>query len=83
MPTPSRKTDRAVFRIVIAEDAAQALDEITRRTGMTQIAVTSRLVDWFADQPNLIQAAVLGLYPTVVPKDVVTLILERMQRGEG
>lgn len=38
----------------------------------------SRLVEWFAGQPELIQAAVMGRYPGEIEADVAKLILKKM-----
>jgi hypothetical protein len=63
-------------------EAKKRLMDISAQLGITQIALTSRLVEWFAGQPDLIQAAVLGLYPDVIKKDVATLIMQRMAEGK-
>ena len=74
---------RVVFRIQLTTDAKKRLLEISDQLGITQIAITSRLVEWFANQPDLIQAAILGLYPDVIKQDVATLILNRMAEGKS
>jgi len=51
---------RAIIRIQFDLDAKKALDELCERRGMTQIAVTSRLMKWFVLQDEAIQSAVLG-----------------------
>jgi hypothetical protein len=45
---------------------------------MTQVAATSRLVEWFCEQQDVVQAAVLGLYPEDIRSEVAQLILKRM-----
>ena len=69
---------RFVIRIELTHSAKQRLGEISDHNGMTQVAVMSRMVNWFADQPELIQAAILGRYPKEIEHDVATLILKRM-----
>jgi hypothetical protein len=54
------------------------VDQVGESTGMTQVAVLSRVVQWFAWQPETIQAAILGRYPSELQPDVITLPLERM-----
>ncbi len=71
---------RVVFRIQLTPEAKQKLLSISDQLGITQIAITSKLVEWFASQDSQIQAAVLGLYPEVIKKDVASLILEKMAR---
>lgn len=74
---------RVVFRIQLTTDAKKRLLDISDQLGITQIAVTSRIVEWFANQPDIIQAAILGLYPDMIKKDVAQLILERMAEGKN
>jgi hypothetical protein len=45
---------------------------------MTQVAVASRLMEWFAKQSDAVQAAILGQYPAEIEPDVARIILERM-----
>lgn len=71
-----------LFRIQLTTDAKKQIELLTERFGITQIALTSNLVEWFAEQPDLVRTAILGLYPQVLPDDVVKLILERIERGE-
>jgi hypothetical protein len=44
---------------------------------MTQVATTSRVIEWFAEQTDLVQAAILGLYPESIRAEVAQLILKR------
>lgn len=72
---------RAVFRIQLTSEAKKRLLDISDKLGVTQIAVTSKLTEWFAMQPETVQAAVLGLYPDVIKQDVAALILKKMAGG--
>jgi hypothetical protein len=56
-----RGAKRAIIRLQLDVSAKHALDELCELRGMTQIAVLSRLVKWFATQDEIIQAAVLSL----------------------
>lgn len=49
---------------------------------MTQVAMTSRLIEWFTGTSELIQAAVLGAYPVEIQSDIAKLILKRMAEDE-
>ena len=69
---------RIVVRLELTPGAKDRLNEISHRAGMTQLAVTSRLVEWFAGQSELIQSAVLGHYPEEIQGDVAKLILKKM-----
>lgn len=69
---------RIILRIEITPEAKHRLSEMCRKAGMTQIALMSRLVAWFARQPDMIQAAVLGQYPPEVEQEIARLILKHM-----
>lgn len=51
---------RAIMRVQLDSATKTELDDLCDKRGMTQIAVMSRLVDWFVRQDALIQAAVLS-----------------------
>lgn len=51
---------RSIMRIQLDLQAKQKLDKLCERRGMTQIAVMSRVVNWFVAQDETIQAIVLG-----------------------
>ena len=72
---------RIILRIEISPDAKDNLQGITRQSGMTQVAMLSRLVEWFANQPDIIQAAVMGHYPPEIQVDIAKLILKRLASG--
>ena len=42
---------------------------------MTQVAMMSRLVSWYARQPELIQMTVIGRYPQEVEAEARSVIL--------
>lgn len=73
---------RAVFRIQLSSEAKDRLLDMSERLGITQIAVTSKLTEWFALQPEGVQAAILGLYPDAIKQDVAKLLLQRMAAGK-
>ncbi len=73
---------RSIFRVQLTAVAKKNLLKVTEKTGITQIAVTSKLTEWFANQPDTIQAAILGLYPDAIKTDVATILLKRMKAGK-
>ena len=73
---------RVVFRIQLTTEAKKQLLDISDELGITQIAITSRLVEWFAGQPDLVQAAVLNLYPDAIKQDIARLILQRLAENK-
>jgi hypothetical protein len=74
---------RIVVRIEVSPAAKDRLGELSHRHGMTQVALTSRLIEWFTGTSDLIQAAVLGAYPEEIRADVAKLILKRMSKGDS
>ena len=75
MATPKRQ----IMRIELTPQAKNRLAATCEQRGMTQVAVASRLVEWFTNQPEMVQAAVLGQYPKEIQSDVVDIILKRMR----
>lgn len=73
---------RIIVRIELTPSAKDALNDLTDKAGMTQVALLSRLVEWFAHQSDMIQASVLGQYPSEIEADVAKLILKRMSSGK-
>jgi hypothetical protein len=69
---------RVIMRIELTPAAKDLLTELCHRNGMTQVAVMSRITEWFAGQDLLIQGAVLGHYPAGIESDVAKLILKKM-----
>jgi hypothetical protein len=70
---------QVIFRVQLTLDAKGQLLNETADTGITQIAIMSKLVEWFAAQPDAVQAAILGLYPPSISADVARLILPRLK----
>ena len=82
MPSRNLSRSRQIMRIELSPTAKKQLADTCKKRGMTQVAVASRLVEWFTRQPETIQAAVLGQYPKEIEPDVVRLILERVGKGK-
>jgi methyl coenzyme M reductase beta subunit len=78
MPIRGGMAKRVIIRIEISPQAKNRVNELSRQNGMTQVAMTSRMIEWFAGQSELIQAAVLGRYPKEIEVDIAKLILQRM-----
>ncbi|HEY0009155.1 MAG TPA: hypothetical protein VGB55_10565 [Tepidisphaeraceae bacterium] len=72
---------RDVYRIQLTPEAKEQLEKISDQLGTTQLSLTSKIVEWFAHQPQSIQAVILGLYPEVIRKEVAHLLLERAKGG--
>jgi hypothetical protein len=78
MANPSNASRRVIMRIELYPQAKDHLTDLCGRLGMTQVAATSRLVEWFCEQQDVVQAAVLGLYPEDIRAEVAQMILKRM-----
>jgi hypothetical protein len=78
MANTTNSSRRVIMRIELYPKAKDDLSDLCDRLGMTQVAATSRLVEWFTEQTDVVQAAVLGLYPENIRADVATMILKRM-----
>jgi hypothetical protein len=73
---------RIILRIELTPSAKEAINNLTDQAGMTQVALLSRLVEWFSHQTDMIQAAVLGQYPSEIQADIAKLILKQMASGK-
>lgn len=54
-----KKHTRAIMRIDLTPNTKELFLKVAERQGMTQLAVTSRLVEWFVKQPDQVQHAIL------------------------
>jgi hypothetical protein len=69
---------RVIMRIELYPEAKQALTDLCDRLGMTQVASTSRIIEWFTTQSDVVQAAILGLYPKDIRSQLAEMILRQM-----
>ena len=69
---------RHIMRIELTGPAKQKLSSLSDRHGMTQVAMMSRLVEWFAAQDEPIQSAVESRFSTQTHADVAKMILKKM-----
>jgi hypothetical protein len=74
---------RAVIRLQLDVSAKQALDALCGKRGMTQIAVLSRVVQWFAKQDEVLQASVLGLLSDEHLVVAAQRVLDRLARCDA
>lgn len=73
---------RVIVRLELTPQAKKALEDVCDHNGMTQVAVSSRLVEWFSQQSDMLQAAILGHYPKEIEPDIAELILKRMSAAD-
>ena len=72
---------RIIVRIELTAPAKKAVETLTAKNGMTQVAMLSRLVEWFAKQSDAIQASALSLDPATI-KATGVLIAKQMVSGK-
>lgn len=66
------------MRIEVFPGVPGSLADVTDRVGSTQVSVVSRLIEWLVDETDVTQAAILGLYPSDIRKELPKVIFERM-----
>lgn len=71
---------RHILRIELTASAKEKLSTLSKSRGMTQVAVLSRLVEWFASAPESIQGGILGHYPESLKGEILRLIVEEMSK---
>lgn len=64
--------------VALTAEAKAMIEQMCERTGMTQLATLSRLVEWFSKQNDLVRAAVLGHLPEGIAPDLSKVIMKRM-----
>jgi hypothetical protein len=65
------------MRVELLIDAKSGLDGVCDRLGMTRVAALSRVLEWFAGQDEMVQGAILNLYPATIRAQVAELILKK------
>jgi len=78
MRNTSDLSRRVIMRIELLPQAKERFLDYGDALGMTQVAVSSRLVEWLSKQNDVVQAAVLGLYPKDIRAEIPSLILKSL-----
>jgi hypothetical protein len=69
---------RHIMQIELSASAKRNVAALGDYHGMTQLAMMSRLVEWFAAQDAWMQLAILSRLPTEEKPDTAKMVLERM-----
>jgi len=69
---------RKIIKVAITESAKAAIEAVASRHDMKEIAVASRVYEWFASQPDVVQKGVLRLLPEGYEAEVIRLALDRL-----
>jgi hypothetical protein len=73
---------RVIMRVELSPAARETFTNVPTIFGMTQVAVTSRLLTWMTEQSEEVQARILGLYPVKSGESVATTVLKDMVTKE-
>ncbi len=71
----ANKIKRVIFRVDLTQQTRTQIVELSNEIGVTHVHLASRLVEWFAEQPNKIQLGILGFYPDMTDKDIAKQLL--------
>ena len=74
---------RASVRVELDPTAKERVEQVCHRKGMTQIAIVSRLVDWFVRQPEVVQRAILGQFSEHAQAELWQRLLHGLAQGEN
>jgi hypothetical protein len=74
---------RIIMRIELTPKAKEHLEQISDRQGMTQVAMLSRVIEWYANQPEVIQRIIVGHIPPEIERDVARLVLRNIAKPAG
>jgi hypothetical protein len=69
---------RIIMRIELTSGARPKFEAVAEILGMTQVAVTNKLILWFLDQDEELRTSVLGLYPGELTLDITTMALKKI-----
>jgi hypothetical protein len=70
--------DTIDIRVELRPEGKEQINELSEKIGMTQVALLSAVLEWFAAQPETVQAVILGCYPKEIEADVAKIILKQM-----
>ena len=68
---------RIIMRVELSSAAKREFENVPETFGMTQLAVTNKLLLWFQDQSEELRASILGWYPGLAAQDITTTVLKR------
>lgn len=68
------------MRMELTPEAKEHLNQVSQKRGMTQIAIMSRMVEWFSLQEMGFQSIILGQTEGFDDADVARLILKKMAK---
>jgi hypothetical protein len=63
MARKSLSARRVTLRLEVSQAGKAALERLADETGIKQLELSTRRLEWFVEQDELTQAIVLGVYP--------------------
>ncbi len=78
MYTEAMAAKRAIVVIRMDAQSKNRLDTLCQKLGMTQLAVTTRMANWFLSQNDTVQAVVLGSLSKESMRPLVRTLLRRV-----
>jgi hypothetical protein len=73
---------RIIMRIELTPAAKEQLERSCETMGTTQVAMLSRVVEWYASQPEVIQRIIVGHVPAALESDVARLVLQNLLKSK-
>ena len=72
---------RIILRIELTPAAKEQLERTSETLGTTQVAMLSRVVEWYANQPEVIQRIIVGHMPAEIQRDVARFVLQNLLKS--
>ena len=73
-------TDRNVISIAVDRKAKEVIESLSRDLGMKEIAVASRIYEWFTLQDEIVQKGILRLLPRGYEDQIAKIVIDRLSR---
>lgn len=80
MPVLNAVMNEKGFKVDLPPDVIAAFESVISQRAIPRKHAVGRLMNWFVDQPDVIQQSVLGQMPESVAPDVALLVLARQAR---
>jgi hypothetical protein len=74
----ARMSKRIILRIELSPLARGNFDNVLDTFGLTRVAASSKLLEWFSDQTEEIQTSILGLHPLPDPAELPVKVLKQV-----
>ncbi len=75
---PAPEPTREIIKVKLEPRVHEQVGAYLQKNGLFSQWVNSRLYEWFAEQPNHVQASILGLLPADFAFDEIEAILQQI-----